>query len=243
MTSSEAYGNAIILNNLGCVLLQSGARREAFTTFRDAIDTLQSSAQAPHSDQPFDNGRNKITVALTKFRATQRLHHSVDVSVVGYEDESMRNIVFGTSFGESMFVVMTLRPQVGPTRDRDTDSAVLLHNFALCHLVLARHSLFPEKQAHKSALYIFRVAFKVLFQKLGGMIDGEGYVSDPAVPLFDNFCGAVAVVLSNLVYTLNHQGFQRAARDGFMQLREFLQNFSQNDQCAIYGRMPAAAAA
>eukprot|EP00977_Amphora_coffeiformis_P019174 scaffold6986_cov190-Amphora_coffeaeformis.AAC.2 len=242
--NQEAYSNAIILNNLGCVLLQSGARNEAFATFRDAVDTLQSSSQVVQGPS-FDNGTAKISTALGKLRATQRLHQRQDcVSVIGYEDEPMRNLVFETAFGDPMYVAFTLRPhQAAPTRDPDTDSAILLHNFALSHLVLAKHGLLRERDAHKGALYIFRVAFKVLFQKLEGMINGEGYVSDHDSPLFDNFCGAVTVVLANLVYTLNHQGFDRAARDGFLQLREFLQNFSQADHCPLFGRITAAAAA
>jgi len=242
--NEEAYSNALILNNLGCVLLQSGAQAEAFSTFRDAIDTLQSSSQDVQGPR-FDNGTHKISVALEKLRATQPLHHGHDVSVIGYEDESMRNLVFETAFGETMYVAMTLRPhhQAAPTRDPETDSAIMLHNFALSHLVLARYGLLREKEAHKGALYIFRVAFKVLFQKLERMINGEGYVSDHDSPLFDNFCGAVTVVLANLVYTLNHQGFERAARDGFIQLREFLQNFSQSDHGPVFGTISAAAAA
>lgn len=241
--NEEAYGNSIILNNLGCVLLQSGAYREAFATFRDSVDTLQSSARATSSDPFFDNGRGKIMVALGKFRATERLHHNRDVSVVGYEDGSTQNLIFETAFGESMHVFFTLRPPNEATRDSDIDCAIILHNFALAHLVLSKRGLTQESEAHKSALYVFRVAFRILFQKLEEMIDPDGFVIDSETPNFDNFCGVVTVVLANLVYTLNHQGYERAARDGFLQLRDFLQNFAQSDGSSILGRSSAAAAA
>ena len=241
--NEEAYGNSTILNNLACVLLQSGAYREAFETFRDAVDTLQSSARAP-DDPSSDSGRGKIMLALRTFRATERLYHNPDdVSVVGFEDGSMGNLIFETAFGESMHVFVTLRPPSEGQRDSDVDSAIMLHNFALCHLALSRRGLLQETEAHKSALYIFRVAFRLLFQKLEELIDPEGYVLDCETPNFENFCGVVTVVLANLVYTLNHQGFERAARDGYLKLREFLQNFVQSDGASILGRVSAAAAA
>lgn len=242
--TGEAHNNAIILNNLGCVLLQSGAFRDAFNTFRDAVDTLQTSARRVPNDPPDDNGKDKIMVALTRFRATERLHYNLDVSVVGLEDNAVRNLVFETSFGQSSHVVFTLRPpqSEGGPRDYDTDSSIMLHNFALSHIILAKYGFLQDRQAHKSALYVFRVAFRILFQRLEEKIDSDGYIIENETPSFDNFCGVVAVVLANLVYTLNHQGFERAARDGFLQLQEFFQNFSQSN-CSILGRSSAAAAA
>lgn len=240
--AEEAYNNAIILNNLGCVLLQSGAYRDAFTTLRDAVDLLQAS-QRGEVDPIVDNGKDKIMQALRKFRATERLHFNLDVSVVGFEDDSLQSLVFETSFGESMPVVVTLRPQPGGQRDYDIDSSIMLHNFGLTHIILARHGLLQDKEAHKSALYIFRVGFRILFQKLEEKIDQDGYVIENDTSNFDNFCGVVTVVLANLVYTLNHQGFQRAARDGFLQLQDFFQNFSHSSSSSILGRASGAAAA
>ena len=240
--TEEGYSNAIILNNLGCVLLQNGAYREGFSTFRDAIDTLQNSSREG-DDRTNDSGRSKIAVALRKFRATQRLHHNLDVCVIGFEDESIQNLIFETEYGKSMQVVITLRPQTGGALSPDVASAILLHNFALAHIFLFNQGQLQEREAHKSALYILRVAFKILFQKLDEMIDVEGYVIGQEVRYFDNFCGVVTVVLTNLVYTLSHQGFERAARDGYLQLRDFLENFSQSEGQSILGRASAAPAA
>ena len=66
------------------------------------------------------------------------------------------------------------------------------------------------------------------------------YVSSALV---DNLCGAVTIVLSNLVYTLNRQGFERAARDAFLQLRDFLHSFAQSEASSFLGRPTTAAAA
>lgn len=241
----QAYNNALILNNLGCVLLQSGAYRDAFSTFRDAVATFQNSCSSQDdTSRGNGDGKDKIVAALKRFRATERLLWSHDVSVVGLEDDEVQNLVFESAFGESMQVVFTLRPHSGARRDTDIDSAIMLHNFALSHVFMARCGLLQEKEAHNSALYIFRAAFRILFQKFETIFDAEGCVVEDQVPCCDNFCGVVTVVLANLVYTLNHQGFEREARHGFVQLREFLQNFSIScGNSTLFGRVTAAAAA
>lgn len=253
--NGEAYNNALILNNLACVLLQSGAYRDAFSTFRDAVDTFRNCC---HNEDDGDDdarrvlaqdnanvGKEQIAAALRKFGNTERrLHCNLDVSVVSFQDDAIKSLVFETAFGESMHVVFTLRPHSGQERDNDIDSAILLHNFALSHVYMSKCRLLPERKAHESALFIFRIAFRILFQKFETIFDSNGYLVEEEEESFENYCGAVTIVLANLVYTLNHEGFEREARDGFLQLREFLQNFSfSSDDSALFGRLTAAAAA
>ena len=170
----ESFNNAVVLNNLACVLLRSGAFFDAFTTFRGAVDMLQSA-----SVRRGETGLGKVAVALRKLRDTESLcGGSADVTVIGFEDEAIQHVVYEAAFGELMPYTITLRSpnQEEYGRDPDIDCAIILHNYALSHILLSQRGLLPDKQAHKGALYVFRVAFRIMFEKFGGLLDADGTV-------------------------------------------------------------------
>lgn len=148
LTAEGYYASVLHMNNIGVTLLQNGAFRQALDTFKDATPLMQRVLPQTRPASPKDQPKEVILCRLKQ--AKQRLSHlklnpsSLTVEALCIQDtDAAKRIQSILKYGPSpslYYPIYTTEPTIFEERDADIDSAILLYNFALCHICLSRVS-------------------------------------------------------------------------------------------------------
>jgi len=157
----QSHELAVSLNNTGLSLLERNALSEANRSFRDAIHLMKHCFRAVQGN-PEHHAFYDITIDRAKRR----------VALAGLplvsNDNKETTLMTDTTFGYNITFIHGYKMyHLDGNRDADLDSAMILHNFAVAHLILAVHDSLADSDTILSvAMQVFQLAYQVVHNKL-----------------------------------------------------------------------------
>ena len=247
----ELHRSAIALNNIGVLLLEQGAAKQALDTFRDAVDTLKI-AYNPSAVTKEISWEDLLSNTLEKTRTASGKVSSVPPCIDGKTsvietqcwdelDDLSRSqalSVASCGFGQQCAVVFSISHQVAvSTRDREIDSSLLLYNYAVGYLSMAKGK--NTSQARRSALCLLRMSFTIFVTNLESGLKGRYWEEESATRVL----GLAIGLLSNLSRTLFFEGYEREARDCYCRLGEICEALTTVEEIQLVSKRSISAAA
>jgi hypothetical protein len=210
---------AIALNNMGVSLLERRAYCEGMETLKDAIFVMKRVLR-PLTISPQDLGKmpNSTSDAEAKVeRASKRVANphptpstmSIDVvsrcATFSHRSDSGSVLQGGSSspLRYPLRIEATDLVSLGEaSRDADLESSIMLYNFGLAHLCMAKLAKKPTK-LQEGALTLFNMAYSVL----APLCDQEGHGRREDMVLL------AAIALNNIVALLTQMGMHSEANE------------------------------
>jgi hypothetical protein len=236
---------AIALNNIGVSLLERKAYRQGMETLSDAIFVMQRVLRSPSiSSQGSDRTPNSTSYAEAKVhRASKRMANpqpipsamSIDVvshcATFSHRSYSV-SLLHG---GSSSPLRIEAADLVSPVdRDNDLESSIVLYNFGLAHLCMAKFATTPIT-LQEGALKLFNMVYSIL-AKLPVKDDGHEIREDVVL--------LAAATLDNIVVLLTQMGKYSEANESdqeLVRLRRVIREFQGRNH--LEAQITAAAAA
>jgi hypothetical protein len=211
---------AIALNNMGVSLLERRAYREGMETLKDAIFIMKRVLRPlPISSQEFSKTPNSTTDADAKVeRASKRMANlhpilsavSIDVvsrcATFSHRSVLSGSVLRGSSSSPPRYPLRIEATDFVPLgeedRNSDLESSIMLYNFGLAHLCMAKLAKTPIK-LQEGALTLFNMAYSVL----APLCDQEGHGTREDMVLL------AAIALDNIVALLTQMGLHSEANE------------------------------
>jgi hypothetical protein len=211
---------AIALNNMGVSLLERRAYREGMKTLKDAIFIMKRVLRPlPISSQEFSKTPNSTTDADAKVeRASKRMANlhpilsavSIDVvsrcATFSHRSVLSGSVLHGSSSSPPRYPLRIEATDFVPLgeedRNSDLESSIMLYNFGLAHLCMAKLAKTPIK-LQEGALTLFNMAYSVL----APLCDQEGHGTREDMVLL------AAIALDNIVALLTQMGLHSEANE------------------------------
>jgi hypothetical protein len=205
---------AIALNNMGVSLLERRAYRQGMETLSDAIFVMQRVLQPPSiSSQGSDRTPNSTSYAEAKMhRASKRMANpqpipsAMSIDVVSHcANFSHRSYSVSLLHGGSSSPLrIEATDLVSPVdRDNDLESSIVLYNFGLAHLCMAKFATTP-RTLQEGALKLFNMVAKLPVK------EGHGIMEDMVL--------LAAATLDNIVVLLTQTGKHSEANEADQEL-------------------------
>jgi hypothetical protein len=216
---SRDHRAAIALNNMGVSLLERRAYRQGMETLKDAIFVMKLVLRPPTiSSQGLYKTPKSTSCAKAKVhRASKRMANPQPVSSAISIDVVSQSATFSHRSCQSGSVLhggssSPLRIEATDLvsleeRDSDLESSIMLYNFGLAHLCMAKLSKTPMK-LQEVALKLFKMAYCIL----ASLYDQEEHGSREDIVLL------AAVTLNNIVTLLSQMGKQSEANESDQEL-------------------------
>ena len=134
------YRAAVVLNNTGVALLERGAYRQAMATFKDAILVMKRSLRctAGLMKPALSDVEVKIENAAKRLANPQPFPLVLPTSVVSH-DGSLQYSAMKSALTHNAFCAVPIRIEPSCLQeDTDLDSTILLYNFAIAHICMAK---------------------------------------------------------------------------------------------------------
>jgi hypothetical protein len=233
---------AIALNNMGVSLLERRAYRQGMETLKDAIVVMKRVLRPASHSQGFGKTPNSTSYAEAKVhRASKRMATaqpvpsavSIDVishcATFSHRSDSGSILHGGSSYPLSSPIRIEANDLVSREgRDSDLESSIMLYNFGLAHLCMAKLVKSPIKVL-EGALTLFNMAYSVF----DTLCNQEGYgIREDMVLL-------AAATLDNIVSLLTQMGKHSEANESDQELarlgraiQEFQNHNYSEDQIA-----------
>jgi hypothetical protein len=210
---------AIALNNMGVSLLERRAYREGMETLKDAIFIMkrvlrplpisfQELSKTPESTSDADA---KVERASKRMANLRPIPSAVSIDVVSrcatFSHRSDSGSVLHGSSSSSLRYFLRIEAtdfvSLGEEgRDSDLESSIMLYNFGLAHLCMAKLAKMPIK-LQEGALTLFNMAYSVL----APLCDQEGHGKREDMVLL------AAIALNNIVALLTQMGMHSEANE------------------------------
>ena len=214
MVTSQ-YLNSIRLNNIGVSLLQRRSFGLAMVTFRDALRILRACCPRDQS-LPVAGGQEDLSEVLFQ-RALERVENvvvdplDVIVSHVSFDevecDIDMVSTLLRSPLHEFVFMALQINEDAELEHDMNAESAIILHNFALANVCVAK--LQGTERNLSSAVYLWRCATKVLANSIAEEIVGS-YEEENLLFLWGLLLRNLTTVLQTLGEIESSQEYARA---------------------------------
>jgi hypothetical protein len=242
---------AIALNNMGVSLLEQRAYRQGMETLKDAIFVMKRVFRPQSRNSTLgatlDSTRGtdvKIHRAVQRMANPQPVPSAVIVDVISH-GASSHSSPLGSILRESSSSSFTVPIRIEATdldfpedRDPDLESSIMLYNFGLAHLCMAKLAKTPMK-LREGALKLFNMAYSIVSNKnaLSRFSDDEmRRVSETRLLL-------ALAVLNNVVKVLTEMGKHTEANNSFQRLVRLGTAINELDYPGPLGGLIAAAAA
>ena len=137
-TSCSSYRVAIHLNNVGVSLLQRKAYRQALDTLKDAVSVIRSTFAGEDDEH---EARRDLMLARAARRLASPKSLVCSSQLVTISDDggvTAINSFPSVNQRDRTVYAVAIEHFCLDERDVDVDSAIILHNFALSHLLLSR---------------------------------------------------------------------------------------------------------
>jgi hypothetical protein len=244
---------AIALNNMGVSLLEQRAYRQGMETLKDAIFVMKRVFR-PQSRNPSlaANSDSTSSTDIKIHRAVQRMANPqpipsvMNIDLISHGVASSHSSPLGSILRESCSSsTFTIPIRIEATdidcpedRDSDLESAIMLHNFGLAHICMAKLAKAPMK-LREGACKLFNMAYSIVSNKnaLSGLSESEmRELSETRLLL-------ALAVLNNVVRVLTEMGKHTEADQSFRRLVRLGTAFNELDYPDPLGGLIAAAAA
>ena len=250
----ELYRNAIVLNNMGTTLLHHGAFIQALETLRHAVETMNAfcyllekdvssqeslvqrsrtrveTAQSLVSRPPHDSSNNTLLV------------QSIVVQILPWETLDLSKIVtlVPDALGCECWVAFSMDIELEISlRDPEMDSSLVIYNYAVAHLALAR--LGSATVVNRDASSIFHLSLSILYTKFSTSVMQNISETEASV---ESIAGLSIAALRNLAHTLMNVGQESEATIYHEKIAEILHALLTMHQTeSVFLRSLAAAAA
>jgi hypothetical protein len=244
---------AIALNNMGVSLLEQRAYRQGMETLKDAIFVMKRVFRPQSRNSSLGASSDSMSsIDLKIHRAVQRMANPQPVpfamitDVISHSVASSHSSPLGSILREqSSFSSFTIPIRIEAAdidcpedRDPDLESAIMLYNFGLAHLCMAKLVKSPMK-LREGALKLFNMAYSIISNKnaLSGLSESEmRRFSETRLLL------AVAV-LNNVVRVLTEMGKHTEANNSYQRLVRLGTAINELEFPGPLGGLIAAAAA
>jgi tetratricopeptide (TPR) repeat protein len=244
---------AIALNNMGVSLLEQRAYRQGMETLKDAIFVMKlvfrpqsrNSGLGAASDSTSSTDM-KIHRAVQRMANPKPVPSAVIIDVVSHGVASSHCSPLGSILHESSSSSCTVAIRIEATdldcpedRDPDLESAMMLYNFGLAHLCMAKLAKSPMK-LQEGALKLFNMAYSIISNKngLSRLSEGEMRLKSETRLLL------AVTVLSNVVRVLTEMGKHAEANNSYQRLIRLGTAINELDYPGpMGGKIDAAAAA
>jgi hypothetical protein len=238
---------AIALNNMGVSLLERRAYRQGMETLKDAIFVMKRVLRPASISHGFGKTPNSTSYAQGKVhRASKRMATaqavpsavSIDVishcATFSHRSRSTSILQGGSSYPLSSPIRIEANDLVSrEDRDSDLESSIMLYNFGLAHLCMAKLVKTPIK-LQEGALKLFKMAYSV-FDTLCDQ-EGQGIREDMVL--------LAAATLDNIVALLTQMGKHSEANESDQELARLGRTIQEfQDQNHLEDQIAAAAAA
>jgi hypothetical protein len=250
---SRDYRAAIALNNMGVSLLERRAYRQGMETLKDAIFVMKRVLRPPSiSSQSLCKTPDSTSYAETKVhRASKRMANPQPISSAISIDVVSQCATFSHRSCPSGFVLhggsssplrieatdLSLR-RIEATdlisledRDSDLESSIMLYNFGLAHLYMAKLVKTPIK-LQEGALKLFNMTYCVLAPRC----DQEGHGMREDIVLL------AATTLNIIVVLLNQMGKHSEANESDHELARLGRTIQEFQGYHLEDQIAAAAA-
>ena len=216
------YKGAVALNNIGIVLLEQGAYRQALDTLKDAVFVMKVIFRPRDNSAPL---ASNVEVKLK--RASERIAspHCEESSI-----NTITEILSNMGSFRSINTVMLKQgaPYVFPIRieectdqeyDLDIDSANILHNFAIAHLCCSRtaKTLASAELFRQSASRLSGFAYNLISNVLNNKRQAD---MDELILRETRIFLSALVALNTLVHALMEMGNYAEAEKTYKRLME-----------------------
>jgi hypothetical protein len=243
---------AIALNNMGVSLLEQRAYRQGMETLKDAIFVMKrvfrpqsrNSSLGATSDATSSTDI-KIHHAVQRMANPQPVPFTMITDVISHGVASSHSSPLGSILRESSSSSFTIPIRIEATdidcpedRDPDLESAIMIYNFGLAHLCMAKLAKSPMK-LREGALKLFNMAYSIISNKntLSGLSESEmRRFSETRLLL------AIAV-LNNVVRVLTVMGKHTEANNSYQRLVRLGTAINELEYPGPIGGLIAAAAA
>jgi hypothetical protein len=243
---------AIALNNMGVSLLDQRAYRQGMETLKDAIFVMKRVFRPQSRNSSLDATSDSTSSTDIKIhRAVQRMANPQPISftmitdVLSHDVASPHSSPLGSILRESSSSSFTIPIRIEATdidcpedRDPDLESALMLYNFGLAHLCMAKLAKSPMK-LREGALKLFNMAYSIISNKnsLSGLSESE-------IRRFSETRLLLAIaVLNNVVRLLTQMGKHTEANNSYQRLVRLGTAINELESPESLGGLIAAAAA
>jgi hypothetical protein len=163
---------AIALNNMGVSLLERRAYRQGMETLKDAIFVMKrvlrssSRAQGTTSDSTTNDTEAKVCRAAKRMANPRAVPSALCIGAVSHGGTSSRNLLQGSVLREASSSPFTFPIRIEAAdldypddRDPDLEAAIMLYNFGLAQLCMAKLAKSPIK-LQEGALKHAKLAYR-----------------------------------------------------------------------------------
>jgi exonuclease VII small subunit len=242
---SRDHRAAIALNNMGVSLLERRAYRQGMETLKDAIFVMKCVLRPRSiiSSQGLGEMPSSISYAEEKVhRASKRMANPQPIPSAMCIDVVSRCATFShyPHHSDSVLRMSSSSPlRIEATdhisledRDSDLESSIMLYNFGLAHLCMAKLVKTPIK-LQEGALTLFKMAYCVL----APLYDQEGHGSREDIVIL------AASTLNNTITLLSKMGKQSEANESDQELARLERAIQEFQDGNLEDQITAAAAA
>jgi hypothetical protein len=212
---------AVALNNMGVSLLERRAYRHGMETLKDAILVMESVLRPQSKSRGYGVNSESTSSAEAKVhRAVRRManpHHvpsavSSDVISHGGATSHPSSFLASPAFTSPVRIEAT-DLDCPEDRDPDLDSAIMINNFALAHLCVAKNTNSPIKLQER-ARKLFNMAYSIISNQ-----NGLSRLSEDEMRRISESRLLLAVaVMSNVVRVLTEMGEDTEANESYQRL-------------------------
>jgi hypothetical protein len=205
---------AIALNNMGVSLLERRAYREGMDTLKDAIFVMKLVLRPPpicsrgFGKTPYStsDAEAKVKRASKRMANPQPIPSTVSIDVVSrcaiFSHRSDSGSVLHGGSSSPLRIEANDLVSLEGNSALDLESSIMLHNFGLAHLYMAKLAKMPIN-LQKGALTLFNMAYSVL----APLCDQEGHETREDTVLL------AAIALNSIVALLTQMGMHSEANE------------------------------
>jgi hypothetical protein len=172
---SRDYRGAIALNNMGVSLMEQKAYHQAMETLKDAVSVMRAACQSHtmerHDCASVDDKLGQASQRLTNLRPEKDT--TAVIKGISHDEGfvSIRTVLgkHDPMLADAMFPMRIEHLEDSEDSENNLKAAIIVHNFALAHLCLARKMTNDSLRArlHESALRLASVVFTILRGTMG----------------------------------------------------------------------------
>jgi hypothetical protein len=240
---------AVALNNMGVFLLERRAYRQGMETLKDAIFVMKRVFRPRStSEESTCSAEAKVHRAVRRMANPQPVPSAVAIDVISHggatsHPSSLASILRGSSSAAFTFPIRIEATDLDSPEDRDPDleSSIMLYNFALGHLCMAKVAKSPTK-LQEGALKLFNMAYSIISNQNGLSRLSEGEMRR----IRETRLLLSVVVMSNVVRVFSEMGRNTEADESYQRLVRLgtvINEMEMDEPDPLEGQIAAAAAA
>jgi tetratricopeptide (TPR) repeat protein len=246
---------AIALNNMGVSLLEQRAYRQGMETLKDAIFVMKhvfrpQSRNAGLGATSYSTGRTdvKINRAVQRMTNPQPVPSTVIIDVISHGVASSQSSPLGSILRASSSFAVPIRIEATDLdcpedRDPELESAIMLYNFGLAHLCMAKLAKSPN-ELREGALKLFNMAYSIISNKIISNKNTLSRLSASELQIISETRLLLAfAVLNNVARVLTEMGNHTEANTSYRRLARLGTAINELDYPGSLGCQIAAAAA